>query len=279
MILVTGATGNVGAEAVQRLLRAGESVRALVHARPSAPTDGVQFVSGDFDDSDSVERAVDGVSTVVLVSPAVPAQEIAVIDAAVRAGVTHVVKASSKASPNSPVERRRGQSIIEQHLRESGIGWTLLRSNAYQQNLFALAPSVRAGAGFVMSAADGEVGMVDARDVTTVAATVAAAPLAHTGRTYWPTGPALVTYDDVATALTEILGSTVEYRRAHPAQHQQAMIAAGVPEAVARSNAEAFRLIGEGDAAWITDDVEVLTGTAPLSVQDFLAEHRERFLA
>ncbi len=276
MILVTGATGNVGAETVRLLSRAGEPVRALAHVRPGAVS-GVQFMSGDFDDPDSLGRAVDGVDTVVLISPAAPAQEIAVIDAAARAGVTHIVKASSKASPRSPVERRRGQAAIEQHLRGSGIGWTLLRSNAYQQNLLALAAPVRTTSGFVMSSGDGEVGMVDARDVAAVAATVAAAPLAHTGRTYWPTGPELVTYDDVAASLTDTLGVEVEYRRVDPSQHQRAMIAAGVPEPVARSNAEAFRLIGDGDAAWVTDDVEVLTGTAPRTVEAFLAEHREAF--
>ena len=278
MILVTGATGNVGTETVQRLHRAGEPVRALVHARSSTLAEGVQTVTGAFDDADSLRRAVDGVATVVLVSPAVPAQEIAVIDAAVAAGVTHIVKASSKASPHSPVERRRGQSVIEQHLRVSGIRWTVLRSNAYQQNLLGFAPAVRSSGGFVMSAADGEVGMVDARDVAAVAAAVAAAPSAHAGRTYWPTGPELVTYADVAAVLTELLGSAVEYRRVDPPQHEQVMVAAGVPEPVARSNAEAFRLIGDGDAAWVTDDVEVLTGTAPRSVRAFLTEHREAFV-
>lgn len=61
-----------------------------------------------------------GVDTLLLVSPAVPAQEIAVIDSAVRNGVTHVVKVTSKASADSPVGRRRGQAQIEAHLRAAG---------------------------------------------------------------------------------------------------------------------------------------------------------------
>src|SRR5207248_1469384 len=83
--------------------------------------------------------ALRGVNTVILVSPAMPAQEIAVIDSAVRQGVTHIVKITSKASADSPVDRRRGQARIEAHLATTGLAYTLLRSNAYLQNLFALA--------------------------------------------------------------------------------------------------------------------------------------------
>lgn len=276
MIAVTGASGQVGSEVVRLLAADGSAVRAVEHRR-SVGTPGVDVVRADFDDRQSVVAALQGVSTVVLVSPAVPAQEMLVVDAAVEAGVTHVVKATSKASPNSPVERRRGQAAIEQHLRGSRLAWTLLRSNAYQQNLLALAPQVRSTSSFVMSAGDGEVGMVDARDVAAVAAVVAAAPEKHAGRTYWPTGPALVTYHGVATRLSAALGTTVTYRAVGPEEHLGLMLSAGLPEPVARSNAEAFRLIADGDAAWVTDDVEVLTGVLPRSVDVFIAEHRPAF--
>ena len=269
MILVTGATGNVGSEAVRLLAARAEPVRALVRSRDRAPGGAVEIAVGDFDSPSSLRQALHGVDTVVLVSPAVPAQEIAVIDAAVDAGVGHVVKISSKASDDSPVERRRGQARIEAHLLASGIGHTLLRPNGYQQNLLALAPSVRATQGFIMSAGDGQVGMTDARDVAAVAVEVARAPAAHAGRTYWPTGPGLVTYGDIADTLTELLGHPVEYRRVTPDEHRDAMLAAGLPRPVAESNAQAFALIAEGDAAWITDDVHTVTGRAPRTVRDF----------
>jgi uncharacterized protein YbjT (DUF2867 family) len=210
---------------------------------------------------------------VLLVSPAVPAQEMAVIDAAVRHGVTHVVKVSSKASADSPVARRRGQARIEAHLEGSGLAHTLLRPNAYLQNLLALAPVVSRTRGFPMSAGDGQVGMIDARDVAAVAAAVVTAPDEHAGRTYRLTGPDLVTYTDVATELAAALGHPVEYRRITPAEHRAAMIGAGVPETVADSNAQAFGLIAEGDAAWLSDDVKTLTGETPRSLRSFVAEY------
>ncbi|MFF5079116.1 hypothetical protein ACFY36_18830 [Actinoplanes sp. NPDC000266] len=95
---------------------------------------------------------------------------------------------------------------MEQALTASGLPYTLLRANAYMQNLLMLAPVIAARSAFASPAADGRVGMVDARDVAEVAATVAAAPAGHAGATYRLTGPASLSYDDVAAHLPELTG-------------------------------------------------------------------------
>jgi uncharacterized protein YbjT (DUF2867 family) len=277
MILVTGATGNVGSAAVRVLAAGHHPVRALVRDPSRVPHRNVEIVTGDFDRPDTLDPAMRGIDTVLLVSPAVPAQEIAVIDSAVRQGVSHIVKVTSKASADSPVDRRRGQAQIEAHLETTGLAYTLLRSNAYMQNLLALAPMIRQTGGFVMSAGDGQVGMIDARDVAAVAAAVAAAPKEHAGQTYWLTGPSLISYADVARELSAALGHEIGYRRISPAEHRAAMIAAGVPEAVATSNAQAFGLIAEGDAAWLSDDVKSITGTPPRPLRSFITDHVTAF--
>ncbi|SDN93305.1 NmrA family NAD(P)-binding protein [Actinacidiphila guanduensis] len=277
MILVTGASGNVGAEAARLLGAQHHPARALVRDAARAPRADVEIVTGDFERPDTLDAAMRGIETVILVSPAVPAQEIAVIASAVRAGVQHIVKITSKASDDSPVERRRGQARIEAYLETSGIACTLLRANAYMQNLLALAPMIKQSRGFVMSAGDGQVGMIDARDVAATAAAVAAKAAAHAGRTYWLTGPDLITYHDVAEALSDALGHEIEYRQTTPDAHRTAMIRAGVPEAVATSNAKAFELIAEGDAAWLSDEVAAITGAAPRSLRTFIADHIAAF--
>jgi uncharacterized protein YbjT (DUF2867 family) len=277
MILVTGASGKVGSEAVRLLGAQQQPTRALVRDASRAPRAGVETVTGDFDRPDTLDAAMRGVETVILVSPAVPAQEIAVIAAAVRQGVQHIVKITSKASADSPVERRRGQAQIEEYLLAAGVSYTLLRANAYMQNILALAPVIKQSGGFVMSAGDGQVGMIDARDVAATAVRVAASPEAHVGRTYWLTGPDLITYDDVAKELSDALGRTVEYRRTTPAEHRAAMLQAGVPESVATSNAQAFGLIAEGDAAWLSDEVASVTGTPPRPLRTFIADHVAAF--
>ena len=87
----------------------------------------------------------------------------------------------------------------------------------------------------------------------------------------------LITYTDVAKELSATLGHPVEYRQISPAEHKAAMIRAGVPEAVATSNAQAFGLIAEGDAAWLSDEVESITGTVPRTLHAFITDHVQAF--
>ena len=145
------------------------------------------------------------------------------------------------------------------------------------QNLLALTPMIRQTGGFVMSAGDGQVGMIDARDVAATAAVIATAPKEHAGRTYRLTGPRLITYTDIAEELSAALGHPVEYRQISPGEHRAAMIQAGIPEAVATSNAQAFGLIAEGDAAWLSNDVKSITGTAPRPLRTFIADNVQAF--
>lgn len=280
VVLVTGATGKVGSEAVRLLAARGTAVRALVRdaarAEPLARA-GAQVAVGDLDEPPTLDAAMVGVTGVVLVSPAVPAQELNVVDAAARAGVGHVVKVTSKASADSPIARRRGQSEIEAGLAASGLAHTLLRANAYMQNFLALAPVIARTSGFGSSAGAGRVGLVDARDVAAVAAEIAAAPAAHAGRTYRLTGPALVSYADVAAVLSRLLGRTVTFRELTFDQDREAMVAAGVPAAVAEMNAQAFSLIATGDAAWLSQDVPDLLGRPARSFERFATDHAVAF--
>jgi uncharacterized protein YbjT (DUF2867 family) len=280
VILVTGATGKVGSEAVRLLRQRDVPVRALVRdpakARPLAAA-GAEVARADFDVPGTIDTALAGADTVILVSPAVPAQELNVVASAVRQGVKHVIKVTSNASADSPIARRRAQTEIEAGLAASGLAHTLLRANAFMQNTLALAPAIKRTGGFGSSAGAGQVGMVDARDVAAVAAEVATAPQAHAGRTYWLTGPALITYADVAAALSEVLGRPVQYRPVSFEEDRAAMVRAGLPEPVAEMNAQAFSLIAEGDAAWLSQDIPALLGRAARSFAQFAADFAPTF--
>ena len=186
MILVTTA-GKVGSETVRLLRERDLPVRVLVRdpakAAVKALADtGAEVAAGDLDVPASIDDAMKGVSAVVLVSPAVPAQELNVVASATRASAGHVVKATSKASADSPIARRRWQAEIEAALAAAGIPYTLLRSNAYMQNILALAPAIARTSSFGSAAGKGRAGLVDARDVAAVAARVAAAPPRTPGR-------------------------------------------------------------------------------------------------
>ncbi|MGI8713170.1 MAG: NAD(P)H-binding protein [Solirubrobacteraceae bacterium] len=172
MILITTA-GKVGSEAARLLAQRGVPVRVLARdpEKATALTQaGVDVAEGDLEAPTTIDAAMQDVTTVVLVSPAVPAQELSVIDGAARAGVGHVVKITSKASTDSPIARQRGQAETEARLIASGLGYTLLRSNFHMQNFLMFAPTIARTNSFGSSAGAGQVGLIDARDVGAVAA-------------------------------------------------------------------------------------------------------------
>ncbi len=281
MILVTGATGKVGSEAVRVLRQQGMPVRALVRDRSKAQTleqAGAELAVGDFDAPASLEAAMAGIRSVLLVGPGgAPEQELAVVTAAARAGVGHVVKLTSKASPDSPVARQRWHAQIEQGLAASGLPHTLLRSNAFMQNTLMVAPSVARTGRFASSIGAGRVGMVDARDVAAVAATILADPADHAGKTYWLSGPELVTYADVAAVLSQLLGRTITFEPQSREADEAAMVRAGLPQPVAAMNALALSLFAEGDAAWLSQDVPDLLGRPARAYAQFAADHAAAF--
>src|ERR1035438_4821582 len=80
------------------------------------------------------------------------------------------------------------------------------------QNTLMLAPVIAKTSSFGSSAGKGLVGMVDARDVAAVAAEIAASPAGHAGKTYWLSGPQLISNYDVAGVLSKLLGRTITYR-------------------------------------------------------------------
>jgi uncharacterized protein YbjT (DUF2867 family) len=279
MILVTTA-GKVGAEAARLLAARSQQVRVLVH-HPEAATrlaqSGVELVQGDLAVPATIDAAMRGVSAVILVSPAVPAQELNVVDSAARAGVEHVVKITSKASADSPIARRRGQAEIENGLIASGLGYTLLRNNAYMQNFLMLAPGIASASSFSTATGNGRIGHLDARDVAAVAAEIASSPGAHAGKTYWPTGPQALSAADVAAVFSKVLGLTITFRPISFEEQKREMIMAGLPETVADDNAKALLLMADGDCDYVTDDVPAILGRPAHSFEQFISDYRDAF--
>jgi len=279
MILVTTA-GKVGSEASRLLAAHGNEVRVLVRDPQKATALaalGVDVVAGDLGVPATIDAAMHGISRVVLVSPAIPAQEVNVIDSAARAGVGHVVKVTSEASADSPIARRRGQAAIEARLVASGLGYTLLRNNAYMQNFLMLAPAIAATGSFASCAGDGRIGMIDTRDVGAVAAEIATSPAPHVGKTYWPTGPETLSYADAAATLSKVLDREITFRQQTIDEERRAMISAGVPDSVAEDNALALGLFAHGDADYLTEDVPSLLGRPARAFEQFAADHAAAF--
>jgi uncharacterized protein YbjT (DUF2867 family) len=279
MILITTA-GKVGAETARLLAQRGEPVRVLVRDPEKATAlaqAGAEVTQGDLEVPATIDAAMQGVSTVVLVSPAIPAQELNVVASAVRAGAEHVVKITSKASADSPIARRRGQAEIENGLIASGLGYTLLRNNAYMQNFIMAAPSIAKTSSFGSAARDGRVGMIDTRDVAAVAAEIAAAPAPHARKTYWPTGPEAITFSDAAAVLSGLLGRPVTFQPLTLEEQTQAMVDIGLPESLAAMNAQAVALFADGDSDYVTDDVPSILDRPARTFEQFATDYTAAF--
>lgn len=279
MILVTTA-GKVGAETSRLLGKQGVPVRVIVRNAEKAAAlviDGVEVFKGDLEDPASIDVAMQGVSSVVLVTPPVVQQELNVIDSAVRAGVEHVVKITTKASADSPIARRRNHAEIERALIASGLGYTLLRNNAYMQNFLMMAPGIAKANSFSTATGGGRVGHVDVRDVAAVAAEIAASPSAHAGKTYWPTGPEVLSGTEVAAVLSTVLGRTITFHPITFEEQRQAMLDVGLPEAVADDNATAVALMADGDCDYVTDDVPSILGRPARSFERFATDYATAF--
>jgi uncharacterized protein YbjT (DUF2867 family) len=225
----------------------------------------------------TIDAAMQGVTSVVLVSPAIPRQELNVVASAVRARVQHVVKIMSKAPADSPIARRRGQFEIESSLIASGLGHTLLKTNAYMQNFLMMAHPLAETNSFGTATGAGRIGHVDSRDVAAVAAEIAAARAAHAGQTYWPTGPEVLSAQEVAAVFSRVLGRPIAFHPITVAAQKQAMLDVGLPENLAEDNTNAVALMADGDCDYVTGDVAMILSRPPRSFEQFVTDYAAAF--
>jgi uncharacterized protein YbjT (DUF2867 family) len=288
VILVTGATGNVGGALVGRLSVTGVPARALVRS-PSRGDDlrgfDCELAVGSYEDAASLREALAGVDRVFLVSPAGPQmaeQELAVVRAVqADAPSAHVVKlaaAGVDASGESPVRFLRLHQQVVAGLADSGLAHTVLAPSSFMQNLLMQAGSVQEQGVLRASVGDAPLSWVDVRDVAAVAAHVLTSD-GHEGATYTVTGPEALSYPQVAATMTRVLGRVVRAEDVPPEQTRAAMVGAGAPEWLADGLLELDGVIRSGAAGDVTEEVRKATGRPARSVEDFLGEHRAAFAA
>ncbi|WP_258054613.1 SDR family oxidoreductase [Streptomyces sp. Ru71] len=275
MVLVTGATGNVGAQVVQELRGRGVGVRAFVRdlARAAAILgDDIDLAYGDFADVGTLRQALDGVERVFLVCPNDPLQvEYAAnaIDAAALAGVRQIVVMSTvgaEAGSQTVFFDQHGR--IEEHAQDSGVPTVVLRSSHLMSNIRASADSIKQAGRFFLPAGDARIAMIDPRDVAAVA-TLVMETSDHDGRTYLLTGPEAITYGEVAEHLSHALDRPITYVAVTDEAALNGLAQAGLPQWLAEQIVAAFGALRAGVNAYTTDWVRELTGREPRGIDDF----------
>ncbi|MFD5147613.1 SDR family oxidoreductase [Streptomyces sp. NPDC058401] len=223
MIVITGATGNVGGELVRILAAAGERVTAVSRRAPEgALPEGVRHQRADLAEPQSLRPALAGARALFLLVAGEDPR--AVLGLAAEAGVRRVVLLSSQGVGTRP-EQYGHPAAFEEAVRRSGLEWTVLRSGGLDSNAFAWAESVRTHR--TAAAPFGDVGlpMVDPADVAEVAAAVLRDEEAgHAGRTYDLTGPAPVTPRERAAAIAGAIGAPVRFVEQSPEEARAQML-------------------------------------------------------
>jgi uncharacterized protein YbjT (DUF2867 family) len=199
LILVTGASGNVGSALLGELRDAGHAVRGAYHSQQLAALAaeaGLNAVTIDLSEPDTLPPALDGADAVFLLAATGPGQsrqELNLIGAAKAAGVQRVVKLSVWRADERLTPIARMHRTGEEALESSGLSWTFLRPNFYMQNFLRLmGRSIRETRSFSPPACSAAIGFVDARDVARAAGRVLVTA-GHHGRVYREGGAERVT--------------------------------------------------------------------------------------
>jgi len=276
MILVTGATGNVGSEIARQLIAQNTPFRIYVRDADKAAamigTDGYEVALGDFSDEAAFATALKGIDAVYMVtnqSDAFKSDLQRMVRQVEQAGVARFVMLSAEGDPESDIFFVRRTGELEQIVRGTGLDWTFLRPDWFMQNF----------AGFVAAGmvafpdGPGKTSFVDVRDIAEVAIK-ALTETGHTQRTYRLTGPDAMTFAGAASRISAGLGRDIPFVGITPEQMRDGLIAQGAEAWYADMNAEMTFAIRMGMTFSPSNDVEFLLGRKPRALETYVADHK-----
>ncbi|WP_331748298.1 NAD(P)H-binding protein [Streptomyces chartreusis] len=278
MIVVTGATGNIGRPLTQALTEAGQQVKAVSRHTAAVPN-GVRHVAADLAKPASLKPALDGAKALFLLLSgdlhATGASPADIISEAANSGVRRVVLLSTLGVVTRPFGSTRiAMRALEDTLRESGLEWAILRPGGFASNALWWAESVRAQQ--VVAAPFGDVGVpiIDPADIAEVAAACLVDDR-HTGGLYELTGPEVITPRQQAAAIAAALGSPVRFHELTRDEAKAAMTQ-NMPAELADDTLD---ILGSPSPAElrVSPDVERVLGRAPRPFANWAARNVAAF--
>ncbi len=277
-ILVLGGTGTTGRRVARRLAAQGHPVRT------AARTGGDHRL--DLDDPAGWAPALDGVSALYLVEPALRPgtgrreRLPLLVDHAVAAGVRRLVLLSAygvdRADDSHPLK------AAQQAVRDSGADWTILQPGWFAQNFSETfwRPAILSGV-LALPVGDGRTPFVDAEDIAEVAAAALAGDGTggdgngggrHAGRTYRLTGPRAIDFGEATALISAATGRTVRHQDVTAEEFVATATAHGAPVEAARRLAGLLTDVREGRGADLGDGTEQALGRPPRTFEAHLAE-------
>lgn len=277
MIIVTGATGQLGRAIVERLLdrmpadQIGVSVRDP-HKAGDLTTRGVRVRHGDFDDPPTLTHAFEGASQVLIVSgPADPAPHRAAIEAAKAAGAKHILYTSHMgANPASRFAATRAHAETEQDLQAAGVRFTSLRDGFHATSaIWLLGPALQTGE--LVLPGDGPVSWTAHADLAEAAAIALTDEGRLDGITPALTGPEALDFAGIAAVASELTGRRITRVTVSDDEWKDGLVAQGTPEGYANLALGIFTASRRGEFAAVDPTLEQLLGRKPATFRDVLA--------
>lgn len=280
MILITGATGHLGTATVEHLLKKtkAENIVALARSEEKAKVlrdKGIEVRIGDFDDIASLNKAMQGIEKVLLISTIDHnrlQQHKNVVDAARRAGVRHIAYTGvsmKDLSTSAITGLMESHFQTEDYIRSSGMSFTLLRNTLYTdvipfyvgEQVFETGIYFPAGTGSVPFALRNEMGEAIANVLLQDG---------HENKTYAITGNALYSFRDIADELSTLSGKTVTYTDANATDYADKLKQANVPEYVIYMLGGFGADIKNKQFEIVSNDLEALLGRKPSALKEGL---------
>ncbi|AKF51706.1 MULTISPECIES: SDR family oxidoreductase [Pseudomonas syringae group] len=255
MIVVTGATGQLGRLVIEQLLSRVPASQIIAAVRsPEKAADlsrqGIQVRQADYSQPATLDSAFAGADKVLLISSSEVGQRLpqhkAVIDAAKRAGVKLLAYTSVLHADTSALGLAREHRETEDYLRASELPFALLRNGWYTENYTAGIPGALAHGAVMGCAYEGRISSASRLDYAEAAAVLLTSKTAQAGNVYELAGDESYTLSEFAAQLSTQSGKSLPYVNLPQAEFEAALIQAGLPDFVAR-------LLADSDAAAAKD--------------------------
>ena len=237
--LVTGATGHLGRLAIEAMISRGVAPDSIVGSGRSIDkaadlaARGVRIVAADYTDSSSLDAALVGIDTLVLVSSSEvgqrAAQHQAVIDAAVRAGVQRLIYTSVLDAEDSALILAPEHRQTERALRASGLSYTILRNGWYTENYAGAISQAVATGSLLTSAGEGRVSSALRAEYADAIAAVVTSE-GHENAIYELSGDTAWSFDELADTISRVSGAPVTLASVSPEEHAQILTEAGLDD-------------------------------------------------
>ncbi|MBY7840580.1 SDR family oxidoreductase [Vibrio fluvialis] len=269
-VLVLGASGHVGQPLVAELLAKGEQVKAASRSGQAfGAAEGVVF---DFADPTTFDAAFDGVDRAYVMLPGGYVESKALLEPVIQAAVERNVKLVFQSVLGVDADDSIPYRQVEIALENSGVPYVILRPNWFADNFHTYWKAGIDQGVIGVPAGEGKSSFIDVRDIASSAA-AALTTNRFDNQAFNLTGPEALSYAQAAQKISAALGKPVAYQAMEEGAFCDLLKSVGVPADYAEFLTSIFYPVREGWTAGVSDAVVTLTGKAPRSLDEYIADH------